>query len=160
MRIMPLSYDQRSEVRLAFDEAYVPADRRRDLRIRQRVKVELAPYEKAGCGRAFSAQVEDFSPGGVGISHSAPIEPGQAFVLKVPRRGAAELSVLLTCVRCNRREDGSYQIGMELSDVSDQPDAASFVEAMRRNRRLTSRRTKILLLILGIYGLGTCLLMR
>lgn len=157
---MSLSYDQRSQVRLAFDEAYVPSERRRDLRIRHRVDIELTPWEKGQCGRPFPSNVEDFSPTGVGISHSSPIKPGEMFLLNIPRRGTAALTVLLTCVRCSQREDGSYQIGMELSDVVDQPDAGQFVDAMRRRRRLTSRRTKILLLILGIYGLGISLLIR
>src|SRR4051812_1930442 len=39
-RAMSLTYDQRSEIRMAFDEAYVPPERRRAARVKHQVDAE------------------------------------------------------------------------------------------------------------------------
>src|SRR4051812_14658136 len=95
-----LTYDQRSEIRLAFDEAFVPPERRRDLRVQFRVEAQICPWKKNKQGEPFTIQIEDFSPGGVGISHNEPLPIGNEYLLRVPRVDMEELVVLLSVVRC------------------------------------------------------------
>lgn len=154
---MPLSYDQKSEIRIAFDEAYVPPERRRDLRIRDHINAKICSWSRKKAGAPFPVSIEDFSPNGVGIVHREAMEAGEVYLLNVPRRGHDDLIVQLTVVRCRPLPNGTFQIGMELSSVMDQ-DGDAFVDAMQKRKRITSKRTKILLLILGIYGLGISLL--
>jgi len=155
---MSLTYDQKSEIRMAFDEAYVPPDRRRDLRVKHTVDAEICEWKRGKQGLPFRVRVEDFSPGGVGLRHGSELPTGSEYLLTVPRTGMEELIILLTVVRCVPQDDGTYQIGMELSNVIDRSAIGQFVDAIHRARRITTRRTKILLLLLGISGIGLSLI--
>ena len=155
---MSLTYDQKSEIRMAFDEAYVPADRRRDLRVKHQASAEICELKRNKQGLPFRVQIEDFSPGGVGLVHGMELPEGTQYVLKVPRPEMEDLNVLLTVVRCRPQDDGNFQIGMELSSVIDRQVLSQFVGNLQRAQRITSRRTKILLLVLGIVGVGTALI--
>ena len=155
---MPLTYDQKSEIRMAFDEAYVPADRRRALRVTYRADAQIAPWRRHEAGDPFPVRIEDFSPSGVGVIHTEMLPLGAEFLLRVPRPDLPELVVLLSVVRCKPLEDGTFHVGMELSSVMDKTDLGHFYDALQSRKRLTSRRTKILLLTLGIVGLGMSLL--
>ena len=66
--------------------------------------------------------------------------------------------VLMTVVRCRQAEEGNFRIGLELSSVMDQKELGEFVDALHVERR-TSSRTKILLLLLGIVGIGLSVLL-
>ena len=156
---MPLTYDQKSEIRIAFDEAYVPPDRRRDLRVKYRVEAELAPWVRNRQGEPLRVRIEDFSPGGVGVVHTGPLDLGNEYLLKVPRPGLDELVILLSVVRCHRLEDGTFLAGMELSSVMDRTNMGQFVDALNTRRRLTSRRTKVLFLMLAIFSLSMTMLL-
>lgn len=155
---MSLTYDQKSEIRMAFDEAYVSPERRRSMRVKHPVPAEICTWKKGKQGLGFSVQIDDFSPTGVGLNHGVEIEPGEQFLLTVPRPDAPELIVLLTTVRCVPLNDGSFQIGMELSSVMDRSEMGKFVDAINTVQRLTSRRTKVLLMLLGIFGIGLAML--
>src|SRR5688572_18807916 len=102
---MPLTYDQKSEIRIAFDEAYVPPDRRRDLRVKYRVDAEIWAWKRNRQGQPFHVRIEDFSPGGVGVIHNEPLELGNEYLIKVPRPGSDDLIILLSVVRCKQLED-------------------------------------------------------
>lgn len=156
---MPLTYDQKSEIRIAFDEAFVPPDRRRDLRVKYRVDAALSPWVRNRQGDPIPVRIEDFSPGGVGVIHTEGLELGNEYLLKVPRPGLDELVILLSVVRCHRLEDGTFLAGMELSSVMDRTSLGQFVDALNVNRRLTSRRTKRLFLMLGIFSLSMMMLL-
>ncbi|HYO08241.1 MAG TPA: PilZ domain-containing protein [Tepidisphaeraceae bacterium] len=157
---MSLTYDQKSEIRLAFDEAFIPAERRRDTRVKYKASAEITTWKRGKEGLPFRVQIEDFSPGGVGLTHGSALPEGTQYVLKVPRPELAELNILLTVVRCVPQEDGSYLVGLELSSVLDRASFGEFVDDLDKRQRRTSRRTKILLLLLGIFGVGTSLLIR
>ena len=156
---MPLTYDQKSEIRMAFDEAFVPPDRRRDTRIKYRVDAEISAWRRNKQGQPFKVRIEDFSPTGVGLIHNAPLDLGTEYLIKVPRPGTEELVVLITVVRCRQQEDGTYLIGLELSSVMDRTHMGQLVDALQTHRRLTSRRTRTLLLMLGVFGIGMSLMM-
>src|SRR4051812_22609486 len=102
---MALTYDQKSEIRIAFEEAFIPAERRRDTRVRHRVDAQIAPWKRGKQGEPFGVRIEDFSPGGVGLLHGQAMLPGNDFVLRVPRPDLPELILLLTVVRCVPQED-------------------------------------------------------
>lgn len=157
---MPLTYDQKSEIRMAFDEAYVPADRRRDTRVKYRVEAQIAPWKRNKQGQPFTVKVEDFSPGGVGVVHGTALELGDEYLIKVPRPQADELVVLMTVVRCVKQDEDTWLIGMELSSVMDRTQIGSLVDAIHQRKRVTSRRTRTLFLMLGVFGIGMALLIR
>ena len=154
---MSLTYDQRSEIRLAFDEAYVAPERRRSMRVKYEVSAEISEWKKGKEGLPFTVSIEDFSPTGVGMFHGTALPVGSQFLIKVPREKWGELIVLMTVARCRPMEDGRFQIGLELSSVMDQTALGEFVDALTE-KRVTSRRTKILLILLGICGIGLSLL--
>jgi hypothetical protein len=154
---MPLTYDQKSEIRIAFDEAYIPPERRRDLRIRDHISAKICAWTPKKTGNPFPISIEDFSPTGVGVIHREPMKVGELYLLNVPRRGHQDLVVQLSVARCRPLPDGTFQIGMELSSVMDR-DGSAFVDALQARKRHTTRRTKILLLLMAIYGLGISLL--
>lgn len=155
---MSLTYDQKSEIRMAFDEAFVPIDRRRELRIRHQVAAQICPWKKNAQGRPVSVQIEDFSAGGIGLVHFTPFGVGDEYLLTIPRATSGDLVVVISVVRCARRSDGHYHVGLELSSVMDHTSAGEFVDAMRAGRRITSRKTKLLFLLFGIVGIGSSLL--
>jgi c-di-GMP-binding flagellar brake protein YcgR len=153
---MSLTYDQRSEIRMAFDEAFVEPERRRAMRVKHIVNAEISEWKKGKEGLPFTVCVEDFSPTGVGMIHGCALPVDSQFLIKVPRPKWGELVVLMTVARCVQMEDGNFRIGLELSSVMDQTELGKFVDALHVERR-TSQRTKILLLLLGIVGIGLSL---
>ncbi len=156
---MSLTYDQKSEIRMAFDEAYVPPDRRRSMRVKHLVSAEIVAYKKGKQGLPFSVRIEDFSPTGVGMIHGAQLAPGSEYLLTVPRPGADDLVVLLTVARCVPQDDGNFNIGLEISSILDRTAMVQFVDGITNTCRRTSKRTKVLLLLLGIFGIGFALLL-
>lgn len=157
---MSLTYDQKSEIRMAFNEAYVAPDRRRDLRVKQETEAEIREWKRGKQGMPFRVRIEDFSPGGAGIAHGTELPVGSEYLLTVPRPHMDDLIILLTVVRTVPQDDGSYLIGLELSSVLDRSAMGQVVDAISRASRLTTRRTKILLLLLGIFGIGLSLLIK
>jgi hypothetical protein len=150
---MALTYDQKSEIRIAFEEAFIPAERRRDTRVRHRVDAQIAPWKREKQGEPFSVRIEDFSPGGVGLVHAEAMLPGNDYVLRVPRPDLPELILLLTVVRCVPQEDGTFLIGLELSTVMDQTSVGNLVDAMQPRGPRVSTRTKVLFVLFGIAGI-------
>jgi hypothetical protein len=159
---MPLTYDQKSEIRIAFDEAYVPADRRRDLRVKYRVDAQICSWRDNKQGLPFSVRIEDFSPTGVGLIHTAPLEMGSEYLIKVPRPHYDDLIVLLTVVRCRQLEDRTYLVGLELSSVLDRTHMGDFVNRLATGRRRggASSRLRWLVIWFGIIGIGLSLLIK
>ncbi len=157
---MPLTYDQKSEIRIAFDEAYVPADRRRDLRVKYRVEAQICSWQNNKQGVPFTVRIEDFSPSGVGLVHTAPLDLGSEYLIKIPRPNAEELIVLLAVARCQQLEDGTHLVGLELSSVMDRAHMENLLNALHSHRRDSKRRLRWLVIMFGIVGIGASLLMQ
>ena len=156
---MPLTYDQKSEIRMAFDEAYIPPDRRRDFRVKYRVEAQISLWADDKQGQPFTVRVEDFSPTGVGLVHTAPLEPGSEYLIKVPRPNMDELVVLLAVVRCVPQEDGTYLIGLELASVMDRTHMGQLVNALQsRDRESSGRRVRRAMLVLALLAFGVSML--
>ena len=151
-----LTYDQKSEIRLAFDEAFVAPERRRSLRVKYQVDAQITEWRRGQHGLPFTVQIEDFSPTGVGMVHGAELPLNSQYLLKVPRQQFGDLIVLMTVVRCEPRAEGGFEIGLELSSVLDKDVLEKFCTDI--GPRVTTRRTRILLLLLGIFGLGAAIL--
>jgi c-di-GMP-binding flagellar brake protein YcgR len=157
---MPLTYDQKSEIRIAFDEAFVPADRRRDLRVKYRVEAQICSWQNTRQGVPFTVRIEDFSPSGVGLIHTAPLDPGSEYLIKIPRPHAEELIVLLTVARSQQQEDGTYLVGLGLSSVIDRTHMVTLVSSLHERRRTGNRRLRWLVIMFGIVGIGASILMQ
>jgi hypothetical protein len=153
-----LTYDQKSEIRLAFDEAFVAPERRRSLRVKHQVEAQITEWRNGQQGLPFTVRIEDFSPTGVGMIHDTELAIGSEFLLKVPRQQWGDLIILMTAVRCEPLPEGGHRIGLELSSVLDQSVLERYVTDLN-SPRVTTRRTKILLLLLGIVGLGAAVLL-
>jgi len=130
---MALSYDQMSELTIAFQEAHIPADRRRSQRIKQRIAAEISEWENNRVGRTFGVTVEDFSTTGVGFVHSGRLKPGGQYLLEIPRPGQRPIAVLLTVVRCNELDGGLFSTQMEVSELMAGREQAT-ADARRRGK--------------------------
>src|SRR6187200_1156000 len=80
-----LTYDQKSEIRLAFDEAFVAPERRRSFRVKHQVEAQITEWRGDSMGQPFTVKIEDFSPTGVGMIHGAELPVGSQYLIKVPR---------------------------------------------------------------------------
>jgi hypothetical protein len=154
---MSLTYDQKSEIRIAFDEAFVPPDRRRDMRTTYRVEAEICRWKRQRQAPPFVVRIEDFSPGGVGLIHTAEIAVGSEYLIHIPRPHMSELVVLLTVVRCQPLEDGTCRVGLELSSVMDRNSMGKLVDVLN-DPQPRGRWMKVCFLLFGIAGIGTSLL--
>ncbi len=114
---MSLTYDQMSELSIAFQEAHVPADRRRSQRIRQRIAAEITEWDDDHAGRTFGVMIENFSPTGVGMIHSGRLKTGGEYTLEIPRPGHAPIRVVLTVVRCEQMDGGMFSTQMKASEI-------------------------------------------
>jgi c-di-GMP-binding flagellar brake protein YcgR len=148
---MSLTYDQKSEIRMAFDEAFVPADRRRDARYKLRVEAQICPWKKNQQGEPITVRIEDFSPGGVGLIHPEPLSVGSEYLLRVPRPEMDELVVLLSVVRCKPLAEGNFLLGMELSSVMDRTSLGQLIDALKGPPRRS--RWKLFFIAFGIVGI-------
>ena len=155
---MSLTYDQKSEIRLAFDEAFVPAEQRRDRRIAYRVEADICGWKRNREGEPFRIRIDDFSTGGVKLIHTSKLNAGNQYLLSVPRKNLPALVVLMTVIWCKRQADETFQIGMELSSVMDRTHMGELYDALQAPPRVTSPRLKFMLLLFGIVGLTTTLI--
>lgn len=161
---MSLTYDQRSELRLAFEEAYVPDDRRRACRVKHRVEAKLAPFQ----GRKappIEVTIEDFSTTGVGLIYRQPLKVGAKYLLEVPRPDLRPIWVLLTVARTRPMDDGTFGVGLEASEILDpgnfktNPFTGENIQTGSCTMRAITKRTKILFLLFGIAGLSVAVFM-
>ncbi len=157
---MSLTYDQRSELRWAFEEAYVEPERRRACRVRHQVATTLAPWrgKKPRGGTPLQVMIEDFSTTGVGLVHSEPLKENDQYLLEVARSQRNPIWVVLRVVRCLPMDDGTYGVGLEACELLDSTAFATnpFTGSGDRARRMRimNKRTKILFLLFGIAGLA------
>lgn len=157
---MSLTYDQRSEIRMAFDEAFVEPERRRSARIKHQVPAEVFEWKRGKLGASFGVQIDDFSPSGAGFAHHLPLPVGMQYLLRIPRPESDELLVLLTVVRCLQQAESQFQIGLEISSVMTRTAKGQLMDAINDGGgQVTSRRTKLLFLVLGISGIGVSLML-
>ena len=156
---MSLTYDQRSELRWAFEEAYVEPERRRACRVKHKVAAKLVPWRrgKATGGAAIDVSIEDFSTTGVGLIHAEPLKEEQQYLLEVPRGEQKPIWVVLRVVRCLPMDDGTFGVGLEAAELLDpsQFENNPFTGPPSGSRKCAmNKRLKIIFLLFGIAGIS------
>lgn len=155
---MTLSYDQRSEIRWAFEEAYVEPERRRACRVRHKVPAKLVHWKgKPRPVAPIEVTIEDFSTTGVGLAHQNPLKVNEKYLLEVPRGEQKPMWVVLRVARCVPMDDGNYAVGLEACELVDPDRYPTSPFAFQPGEQKSSggvmnRRVKILFLLFGIVG--------
>jgi len=157
---MPLTYDQRSELRLAFEEANVEADRRRACRVKVKVPAKLAPWngKKPDAEPPLDVMIEDFSTTGVGVIYGAPLEENDRYLMEVPRHNAKPAWVVLRVARCMPMDDGTFGVGLEMCELLEAGDFAfnpfTGQTSQPARGRTMGKRTKLWFLVFAIIGVA------
>ena len=156
---MPLTYDQRSDLRLAFEEAYVEPERRRACRVKHQVPAKLVSWRrgKPAGDAPLDVTIEDFSITGVGLIHSEPLKENQQYLLEVPRPQNKPIWVVLRVVRCLPMDDGTFGVGLEAAELLDSSTFESnpLTDPQSRSRKCAmNKRLKIIFLLFGIAGIS------
>src|SRR5215213_6985983 len=96
----------------------VPAarERRRAVRFKRKFVSQMTPWSAGQAAVPFQVVIEDISDAGVGILHSEELEIGRRHLLTVPRDGQRPVIRQFTVVRCEKRFDGLYTIGLSLEN--------------------------------------------
>lgn len=144
---MSVTYDQMSALSMAFQEAHIPADRRRSHRIKQRIAAEITEWTNGAPGRTFGVMIEDFSTSGVGMVHSGRLKAGNTYTLEIPRPGHPPIRVILTVVRCDQADAGQFTTRMEVSEIL----------AGRNQNQNTRRLFRPLVALFGAVAFGIAL---
>ena len=121
-------------------------DRRRAARQKQKFVTQMTPWAAGHASVPFEVVINDMSEQGLGIIHDQPLEIGLRHLVTVPRNdGMKPMTLEYIVVRCERRGDGNYTIGLERSIARDSVDLPA--------KRVVSERVKLLFLLFGIFGL-------
>jgi hypothetical protein len=121
-------------------------DRRRATRLKQKFVTQITPWAAGHASVPFEVVINDISEMGVGIIHDQPMELGLRHLLTVPREdGKKALTGEYIVVRCDRRHDGGFSIGLEKSVARDSIDLPP--------KRVVSENVKLLFLLFGLFGL-------
>ena len=150
---MSLVQDSKSQAQQANSQEAVPppfthplTDRRRATRLKQKFVTQMTPWSPGHASVPFEVVINDISEMGIGIIHDQPLELGLRHLVAVPREDAKKpLTHEYIVVRCDRRGDGGYSIGLEKSVARDSIDEPP--------KRVTSERVKLLFLLFGLFGL-------
>ena len=161
---MTLSYDERSEIRWAFEEAYVEPERRRACRVKHKVPAKISPWKgKPRAVNPLEVTIEDFSTTGVGLIHTEALRIDDRFLLEVPRPERSPLWVVLRVVRCLPMDDGNYGVGLEACELLDSANYSMnpfTMSTTNQTEHRPGRRVKILFLLFGIVGTAIAAMMR
>jgi hypothetical protein len=114
-----LSYDQMSAIRMAFDEAHVPVERRRSQRVRVWCRAQIVPWSGAPCGDAIDVVIVDFSTTGIGILHTGRLKVRARYLLEIPRPEQHPLRVVFTVVRCDETDGGMFDVELSPEEILD-----------------------------------------
>ena len=155
-----LTYDQMSEVRIAFNEAYVPIDRRRSPRMKTWCHAAICGWDGRRAGEPIAVVVTDFSTSGVGIKHTGRLKVGSRYLLEVPRPQRTPLRVLFTVVRCSETDGGMFDVELapeEILDVIQHADRLNALKPARPPAHLRPTLLAIALLLLALTLIASLL---
>ena len=131
----------------------IDADRRSEPRTPYRSRAQLLPYPPARHQQVIDVTVVDYSETGVGLTYNEGLLIGQLFVVREPRI-TRDHTCLYRVVRCEKRPDGVYSIGLiALKPLDD--EWAPFSPPPAPGLDLG---TKLLYLIFAIAGAATIVL--
>ena len=144
--------DDRLDMIAAIEQAENASERRRANRITRKVATQMTPWQVGTAAVPFGVVIDDISETGVGILHTAELPVDGKFLLTVPRAYHGAIIIECKVVRCEKRSNGLYKIGVAASQRIEH------VEQTRDIMRVTSRRTKILFLAFGVIGIAVAAL--
>src|SRR4051812_39034106 len=101
------------------------ADRRKFPRIPHRANFDIRPLLSDGVGTPISVVLQDMSTSGLGILHSTPFHVGDQFQIPLTRELPEALTLICTCVRCEKLDEGLYSVGFEFNSSSAAVDEGS-----------------------------------
>jgi hypothetical protein len=110
----------------------------RDERVVINAQGMMCSYSDGRTGPVYFVKVKDISPaGGVCIVQPEPMEPGEQFVLQIPRRQGTALTLICTAIGCRRLDDDSFRIGARfvttlLRDVTNPSGRNGIIQRVRR----------------------------
>jgi len=117
-----------------------PSDRRRSPRIRQRGKFDIRPILPDGVGAPVTLVLVDISTGGLGALHAQPLRVGDQFQIPLTREAGDEpLSLICTCVRCEKMDEELFSVGFEFNSSVAAVDQASRQITGKPARRASAR---------------------
>lgn len=105
-----------------------PQERRRSPRATHRVVIDIHPVAHDGVGAPVAVILVDLSLVGMGIIHSSAMPHGSRFEIPLTRGDGDRVerqALPATVVRCERLDDGLFNIGFEFSSSADAVDEAS-----------------------------------
>ena len=94
-------------------------ERRRSTRLDVQAQVRVIPFEDGLLGKPFTCMTRDVSFKGLGLLQSRQAARGSQFVITLPRRGGAWMSMLCTVMYCRELADGIYNVGASFSRTFD-----------------------------------------
>jgi len=126
--------------------AHAQTDRQRANRLTQKFVSQMTPWAPGHASVPFEVVIDTLSDTTAGVIHDRPLEVGLRHLLSVPRTSDNKAITLeFVVVRCDHRGEAGYLITL---DRAIAPEAVVLPK-----RRVVSERTKLLLLLFGIFGL-------
>ena len=105
--------------------ASATADRRTFPRVPHRANFDIRPLLSDGVGSPISVVLQDISTSGLGILHSTPLRVGDQYQIPLTRELPEKLTLICTCVRCEKLDEGLYSVGFEFNSSSAAVDEGS-----------------------------------
>lgn len=153
-----INYDKRSTIRLAFNEAFVPVERRMAARIEYTVDGQVYSWHNHAPGDPIKVRIEEFSVTGVGLTSPGVMGVDDEFMIRIPQHKGEDLKVILTVIRCIAYPNATYRVGLRLSGLFEKSQIEKIAAALRDQRRQMTHTTLCLFMLFGITGIGACLL--
>ena len=99
------------------------SNKRRANRIGLKARVTISPYIYGVPQRPVTVDVRDLSARGISITRTEPMQPGQQFIVRLPRTGEKPTDILCTVAHCSAVQTNVYKIGAEFTCVV-RPDSS------------------------------------
>ena len=126
---------------IALPTAAAPQDKRRAPRIAREGMIMVFPFRHGAQAQGLRARFKDVSAQGIGLILQQPLQAGDQFVVRLPRKDSGDpAAILYTVVRCERKGEHEFRIGAELVCVMGRepvpgkkaPDDRRNLERIRR----------------------------
>lgn len=120
------------ELSLAQQTEQAATNKRRAERIRRDGKMTVTPCYHGMLGKPVQVRLKDLSAMGIGLIHSARLEPGTQFIIQLAQSGGETKTLLYKVVRCDTSTtSGVSSIGAELAAVLKPSEPSQLAQAVR-----------------------------
>jgi hypothetical protein len=86
-------------------------ERRTSTRLDVQTQVKAVPYKDGKLAESFTCMTRDLSFKGIGLLQSRQATLGSQFIIILPKRDGASMSILCTVMYCRALADGIYNVG-------------------------------------------------